>query len=738
MLKYKLIISFLLLLTILNCTCIGIFAQQPNYPNNKEPLQPCAFIPLPLGAVAPRGWLLHQLELQRDGLSGHAEELYEYLRPDNAWLGGPEPDAEPGSPRYRQEMYAVPLYVKGLVPLAYLLKDDVLIEKIDKYVNWFLDNQQANGLVPHQEYAASMIDALLELYEVTNDERLLESIGRFATLRFERGQGAGVLSLESLIFLYNRTNLSFIPLLAQRTHNNMSLDWANIFTNNRFYDDYYSRHGVRISRNLRYPVLYSLISKDDFDRTSFYKGNENLMRDHGQASGMNTGDELLAGKHAWRGAELCAVAKRMSTNAYALHILGDPAIGDQIEKVAFNAWPACLTSDLKGHTYYIVDNLIEARVADYGFQKDYQSCVTPSPLSGYPCCNFRLHMGWPKYVKGMWAATGDNGLAALSYGPSQVKALVGDSVLITITTDTHYPFDDNIKFVIEIDEPTEFSLQFRIPGWSVEPAITVNQSPEQEVTPESFHTINRLWSSGDVVELIFHMVVSTSVWDRNAISLERGPIVYTMDVQENWHKTNRIFAVSGFSEYEITTNSLWSRAFYFDPDELEESIIVEQLIMPDNPFDKSLAPVKLLAPTVKLSNWRQFGLKPAEPPISPAIEGSEPEPELVSFVPYGSTALRLTRIPLIIPDGATSLPNVLSRDDFKRYVVDNTLHIESCDYPITRVIVRDILGRSILDNRFSADFRVHLDISSITAGTYLISIQTSSPGYILHDKIVLK
>ena len=49
-------------------------AMTPATPAPK--LLPCAYQPLPLGAIRPQGWLLNQLRIQADGLSGHLDEFW--------------------------------------------------------------------------------------------------------------------------------------------------------------------------------------------------------------------------------------------------------------------------------------------------------------------------------------------------------------------------------------------------------------------------------------------------------------------------------------------------------------------------------------------------------------------------------------------------------------------------------------------------------------------------------------
>ena len=144
-------------------------AQTPN----RAPLTPNAFDPLPLGSVKPAGWLLQQLKIQRDGLTGHIDEFWPDLSSTSAWLGGKGEGWERG-----------PYYLDGLVPLAYLLDDPELIGKARRWLNWTLEHQREDGSIgpeKNQDWWPDMImlKVLTQFQEVTGDPRVIPALEKF-------------------------------------------------------------------------------------------------------------------------------------------------------------------------------------------------------------------------------------------------------------------------------------------------------------------------------------------------------------------------------------------------------------------------------------------------------------------------------------------------------------------------------------------------------------------------------
>ena len=87
--RTSLMLTFLVWLALSMSAPQGLAAAQPaGATPNRAPLQPNAFNLLPLTSVKPTGWLLRQLRIQANGLSGHLDEFWPDVGPNSGWLGG--------------------------------------------------------------------------------------------------------------------------------------------------------------------------------------------------------------------------------------------------------------------------------------------------------------------------------------------------------------------------------------------------------------------------------------------------------------------------------------------------------------------------------------------------------------------------------------------------------------------------------------------------------------------------
>jgi len=362
---------------------------------------------------------------------------------------------------------------------------------------------------------------------------------------------------------------------------------------------------------------------------------------------MNSCSEFLAGNASIQGVELCATAERMYCNELAAKILGDARIGDDLEKIAFNHLPANISPDFHQHQYYSLPNQVQSKEGGNGFGQDYNNGVLPGPYSGYPCCRFNMHMAWPRYAQYCWMATAENGLAVTAYAPAKVRAKVANGVPVTIAETTGYPFEEQITFAISVAKQVRFPLQLRIPAWCAAPVIKVNGVAQKGMTPGSYYTIDRTWKNNDAVTVNLPMTLKTSTWVNNAVGIERGPLVFTLDLDESW-KPKKEYKFNGidFSEYEVLPSKPWNYGLILDPASPEKSITVQKSPVSGNPFAPEKTPVRLSVKAKRVNGWTLAanGVHAMEPPLD--AEASGPVEE-VTLIPFGAQRIRVTYFPLI-------------------------------------------------------------------------------------------
>jgi len=642
------------------------------YVGNRLPLEPNRFLPLPTGAVEPQGWLLTVLQRQRDGIAGHLEEISSWLRKtNNAWLS-PDGLGEKG-------WEELPYWLRGYIDLAYLLKDQKMIEKSKFWIEAAINTWRPDGdFGPNIQIGAHaqpypmqpggirdfwpnmvMLFCLESYYDQTKDSRVLELMTKYFTYQLSLPDGeliprsfavprAGD-EIVSIYWLYNRTGNSDLLKLAERIHHR-SLDWEKK-------NDLPVWHNVDIAEGFREPALHYLQTHQQAELQSTYDNFKEVRKRFGQVpGGMYGGDEnCRAGYSDPRQAvETCGMVEQMFSDELLTQFTGDTFWADNCEDVAFNSFPAALTADMRGLRYLTAPNQPVSDPANHspGIQnKGDQMRFCPE---SHRCCLHNHAMGWPYYAKHLWLASPDNGLCASLYSACEVAAKVGYGANIRIEEKTHYPFDGKIQMVIHTEKEVVFPLYLRIPGWCEGATVLINGLNEN-VAPEAekYIRIRRPWKTGDRVELNLPMKVALKRWveNHNSVSVSYGALTFSLKIGEKakrtgWHIKGNSSQIWPFTELYPSTP--WNYGLVLDDAHPEKLFVVKKLAWPEDnyPFTPESAPIQILAKAKQIPEWTldQYGLC-ALLQASPA-RSEQPE-ELVTLIPMGAARLRISAFPTI-------------------------------------------------------------------------------------------
>jgi DUF1680 family protein len=665
--KAKLVIGL-----IVCCVCFPAFgetARNRHYVTNQAPLLAQPYTALPLGAIEPQGMLLRMLEIQRDGLTGQMDKYYEVVCGDNnGWLGGTGDGWERG-----------PYWLDGLTPLAYLLDDEALKAKVQKWVDWSIENQRNNGYfgpldlpegyqkIPGTQQGMRddwwpkmvMLKVLQQYYTATQDVRVIELMTRYfeyqlktlpekplAFRTYWAGRRGGD-NLQTVYWLYNITGDVFLLELGELIHK-QTYDWTGLFTGNalRRANPYAYVHCVNLAQGLKEPVIYYQQSQDEKYAAAVKQGLTALKETHGYVTGMYGGDECLHGNDPIQGSELCSAVEIMYSFESMLPITGDVYYADYLEKVAYNVLPTQHTDDFMRKQYYQQTNQVLIDHRRRHFDCDYEGSTVYGITTGYPCCFSNMHQGWPKFVQNLWYASADNGLAALVYGPSRVTAKVAQGATVTFLEETNYPFSDTIEFHCEKGTDVAFPLHLRIPGWCREPQITVNGEKTGSTAQDGIVKLTRIWRNGDQVVLTLPMGIRFSTWFERSLGIERGPLVYALKIEEQWQevKTDRY----PDTYYEVLPKSPWNYGIPKKYAKARHFCVEIDEVVADMPWNLAQAPIRLTTTGKRVPFWTLYEGSTGKMPYSPhpLRKIGTPE-ETITLVPYGCTTLRIAQFPVI-------------------------------------------------------------------------------------------
>lgn len=608
-------------------------------------LKQTAFTPFTPNELKPAGWLKRQLEIQAKGLSGNLHKVWPDIR-DSAWIGGD-----------REGWERVPYWLDGLIPLAYLLEDQELIQTAKTYLDAILSRQQEDGWIcpcSHQErasydmWAAILIAKVLTVYaDCSRDERIQPALKKMlyqfylhvdSHTLFNWGADRWFEALIPIFWLYQRMPEDWMLQLVHKLRI-QGIDWKQVIRSGiaKKPERHWTHltHVVNMAMMLKSEALLSRLTGEDPEAFAL-EALEQLEACHGMAVGHFAGDECLAGNSPVRGSELCSVAEAMYSYEWLFAVSGNPHWLDRLEKLAYNAFPATVTPDMWAHQYDQMTNQVECSL----LPQDHVVFGTNGPEShlfglepDFGCCTANFSQAWPKFALSTFFRHKD-GILSGALAPSQVTTDI-DGIPVTCTLDTQYPFRSTLRYVITTQAPVTFTFTIRIPVFAKR--ATVDGVPAK---PGSLFPIRREWNGTRSVSVELEFETRMEPRPRDMVCVWRGPLLYSVAIKERWeareYVKNGVERKAPYCDYCVYPESSWNYAYVSDCFEVTEQDF-------DVPFSTKQPPVLLTATMVEIPWGFHYGV------CDPQPESRTPmgAPQAVTLIPYGCTNLRMTEVPFL-------------------------------------------------------------------------------------------
>jgi DUF1680 family protein len=285
--------------------------------------------------------------------------------------------------------------------------------------------------------------------------------------------------------------------------------------------DYYAETGDASYRKTVETLWHDLV-----DRKMYITGGVGA-----RAQGEMIGDPYeLPNAEAY--SESCAAIGNMMWNWRLLAVSGDGRYADVLEQALYNTVNSGMS--LSG-TLYCYRNPLEFR----GEIQNLDNRKLRNAWYSTTCCPPNLERALasiPGYIFGV----ASNSIYVHLFHNSRLEWQLASGTRVELAQKTGYPWEGSVEIAVTPDQPVEFGLRIRVPGWSRQTSITVNGAAEKGlVRPGEYFEVRRQWRPGDRVALAFDMrpqviAANPRVGENTGrVAVRRGPLVYALEALDN-------------------------------------------------------------------------------------------------------------------------------------------------------------------------------------------------------------
>ena len=209
----------------------------------------------------------------------------------------------------------------------------------------------------------------------------------------------------------------------------------------------------------------------------------------------------------------CGSYAHFKLTRYLLRVTRDPRYGDSMERMMYNTILGALPLQRDGRSFYY---------SDYNLQGSKVYCD-----HRWPCCSGTHPQVAADYRINTYLRD-PQGIFVALYIPSTVT-WKQNGAEVSLKQSGSYPLESLVPMEVTASQPTEFTVNLRIPAWAQGASASINgKRLTQDVVPGTFLAVSRRWKTGDRVELDMPLAKRLEPIDRRhpkTVALLSGPLV---------------------------------------------------------------------------------------------------------------------------------------------------------------------------------------------------------------------